>query len=205
MLDDAHALDLVLEVRPRILAVLTQLLERGVWERAPAGIALPDFLQGVLGLDEAYIRERLQSVFLNGKAVDDFERAVLAKDATLALSAAMPGLVGAVMRKGGVLASMRHTATYVPDVQQVSPGGGWVRVKVRLFNLVARDLGAEWLRRGVDLDREVLRNFILRQGDTLWQGVAGCRAQGQAVDRAELLRLLAGPGEAHLTVAAGEA
>lgn len=59
------------------------------------------FWKGVLGLPHFYVEERIQTLLLNGLAVDDPDTAVLESGARLALSAAMPGVLGATLRRGG--------------------------------------------------------------------------------------------------------
>ena len=61
-----------------------------------------------LGISESYLNERVQTIFLNGRAVDDLFGEVVGNNSTIALSAAMPGLAGAVFRKGGMLSSLRN-------------------------------------------------------------------------------------------------
>ncbi len=95
------------------------LLQRGVGIPDGSGASVREFLQGTLGIDAAYVEEKLQTVFLDGHPVDDFDRAVVRPGAVLALSGAMPGLAGATMRRGGFYARMRegitHAGTDTPE------------------------------------------------------------------------------------------
>ena len=72
------------------------LLRRGVLlpARGEAAASLGCFLTRGLGLDPAYLEERVQTLLRNGLAVDDFA-APLAHGDRLALSAAMPGVADA--------------------------------------------------------------------------------------------------------------
>ena len=73
---------------------------------------------------------------------------VIVKDgATLALSGAMPGLIGATMRRGGVLASFRSGISYDPRGNTRSGGNG--RITLKLFNLLIDELGPRFLSRGI--------------------------------------------------------
>ena len=65
-----------------------------------------------LGLSPEYVDKRIQTLFLNGKAIDNPDTALLKEDSTLALSAAMPGLLGATLRKGSYYARMRNEISY---------------------------------------------------------------------------------------------
>jgi hypothetical protein len=114
------------------------LLQRGVGIPNGSGGSVREFLQGTLGIDAAYVEEKLQTVFLDGHPVDDFDRAVVRPGAVLALSGAMPGLAGATMRRGGFYARMRegitHAGTDTPE------GSGKGVVVVKLFNRPLADL-----------------------------------------------------------------
>lgn len=115
-----------------------------------APLSVRDFLHGTLGLDSAYVRERVQTILCNGLAVDDLD-APLPANARLALSAAMPGVVGATLRVGGQYAPMRRDITLKADVTSVAASAPvapfWVQV--RYFNSVADEQGLALLRRGV--------------------------------------------------------
>jgi len=103
-----------------------------------------------IGIDETYVNQRIQTVFLNGKAVDDIHTAMISDNSTLALSAAMPGLVGAVFRTGSRYSAMRNSVSYSAQEKQASSGSGVLMLK--LFNLVAREIGVMFLQRGILVD-----------------------------------------------------
>jgi len=77
-----------------------QFLQRGFRVRAQVGCTIKSMLCRQFGLDPVYVEERIKTVFMDGKAVDDMDSAVIKDSSTLALSAAMPGLVGATFRRG---------------------------------------------------------------------------------------------------------
>ena len=115
------------------------LLQRGVGIPDGTGGSVRDFLQETLGIDAEYIEEKLQTVFLNGQPVDDFDRAIVRPGAVLALSGAMPGLAGATMRRGGFYARMREGITPA-GTDTVGGGGEKGVVVVKLFNRPLADL-----------------------------------------------------------------
>jgi hypothetical protein len=86
---------------------------------------------------------------------------VVSDGSTIALSAAMPGLAGAVLRKGGAYAAMHR------QISHASPGGscasGPVSVSIKLFNLVARELGPGFLAQGVLIGGADLQDYFRRQ------------------------------------------
>lgn len=151
------------------------LLQTGVLVPASQGLSLQSFLCTILGLDPQYLDQRVQTVFLNGLAVDDLTRAVLVPGSRVALSAALPGLAGATMRRGGFYAGMREGVSYVP----VGDGGaeGDFLVNVRFFNMVGAELCERVLARGVFVDAQALRSFLFRRPGAF---LAGTRLAGAA-------------------------
>jgi hypothetical protein len=127
------------------------LLQRGVALRTASRSAW-SLLTDDLGVDPAYVRERITTIFLDGQVVDDLARAPLRDGSLLALSAAMPGLVGATLRRGGYYAAMRAAITRSAErAAEAGPGG--ILVRVKLFNLLIAELGPVLLARGVVLSR----------------------------------------------------
>lgn len=124
----------------------------------PAGApcSLRHFLLEVLRLTPSYAEERIQTILLDGLVVDGLDTA-LYPGARLALSAAMPGVVGATLRKGGHYAPMRagitHTANKSLSTEQ-NPHGFWV--ELRCFNDISREVGPALLRKGVALPMDDL-------------------------------------------------
>jgi hypothetical protein len=115
------------------------LLQRGVGIPDGTGVSVREFLLDTLGIDAKYVEDRLQTVFLDGHAVDDIDRAVVRPGAVLALSGAMPGLVGATMRRGGYYARMREGITHA-GTDTVDEGGRKAFVVLKLFNRPLADL-----------------------------------------------------------------
>jgi len=138
-----------LEVDAAHLPRFFSLLEKGVVLPAITGCTLREFLCGQLGLSQAYLDQRIQTLFLDARPVDDVDAAVVRDGCTIALSAAMPGLLGATMRKGGRYAAFRRGISQDAVEKQVHETSG--RVTVKMFNMVARELGGKLLERGVEI------------------------------------------------------
>ena len=133
---------------------LNGLLQAGVWCRASTPALLGALLTEQLGLDDAYVRSRIETIFLDGLVVDDLDGSIVRDGSTITLSAAMPGLVGATLRRGGYYKAMRREISWSAashDDPASAASTGLVRVK--LFNLVLREAGPQLLRRGVLVDR----------------------------------------------------
>jgi hypothetical protein len=127
-----------------------------------------DFLAKELGIEDGYIKNRIQTIFLNGKAVDNIETTGLSGGDTLSLSAAMPGLVGATFRRGGRYAAMRQSVSH-------SDKGTSIQAKTRiiilkLFNLVTKEIGPRLLERGIRIQGSDLILLLKNQPENFWQG-----------------------------------
>ncbi|RLC11248.1 MAG: hypothetical protein DRI24_19075, partial [Deltaproteobacteria bacterium] len=134
------------------------LLNAGFMVKIRVGESVQALLCDRIGLDQSYFDERIQTLFLNSKPVDDPTTAVVKNGSILALSAAMPGLVGATFRKGGKYRWMRSSISH-PDDSDVKAGRtGWVTVK--LFNLILKELGPFFLEAGVWLKGETIQAFF---------------------------------------------
>ncbi|MBI5069916.1 MAG: hypothetical protein HZB56_16910 [Deltaproteobacteria bacterium] len=136
----------------------TPLLQRGVGVRASAGRSVAAFLTGDLGLAPDYVGTRIATVFLDDQVVDDIEEARLRAGSRLALSAAMPGLVGATLRRGGHYAAMRAAITRVASAAPAPPERP-ATIQVAVFNLLLAEVGPALLARGVLVGREEARDL----------------------------------------------
>jgi hypothetical protein len=156
------------------------LLEKGVFLPVRTGCSVRDFFCGQLGLDEDYLDQRIQTLFLNARPVDDVDTAMIGNDATLALSAAMPGLLGATMRKGGWYAAFRKDISQEKDSCDLTEMDG--RVKIKLFNMVAKEMGIDILAKGVGVDGDDLVRIADRHPDSLVRSIKRLWIDGQPAD-----------------------
>lgn len=147
------------------------LLALGFTVKTKVGVSVQELLCRQLGLSADYLDNRLQTIFLEGKAVDNVKTAVIRQGSTLALSAAMPGLAGATLRRGGAYASMRQKITHIKNAKNEIVKDGSIALK--LFNLVARDIGPMFLIQGIWISGKNLQDFFRKAPDHFW---AGCRA-----------------------------
>ena len=143
------------------------LLQQGVMIRCRTGCSVAAFLRDELKAGEETI-EKIQSIILDGKPVDDLETAWIKDGSTLALSAAMPGLVGATLRRGGAYSSFRSAITYHETKETSEPGEGVVRIKI--FNLLMSGLGRDLLKKGVMVPAGDIHDFIGERSHDFWQG-----------------------------------
>jgi hypothetical protein len=135
-----------LQLPPDAAQDLGPLFQQGIRVEIETGCTVKALLMEQWGLPQDYVMGRISTLFLNGKPVDDMEAAIVRDGAVLALSSAMPGLVGAVMRRGGYYASLRGGITYHETAAGASRRSGTITVK--LFNLLIRELGPAFLAQG---------------------------------------------------------
>jgi hypothetical protein len=134
------------------------LLQKGFAIDVPLGRSIRSLLRDELGLPDEYIETRIQTVFLDGKPVDDIDTALVRDGSTLALAPAMPGLMGAMLRRGGHLAVMRSGITHRDD--SVTQGSGEGRIDVKLFGMALKELGPQLLAHGIGVDAGDLSKVI---------------------------------------------
>lgn len=140
--------ELTVQCHLRWLWKFNTLLQKGVQVKCRVNQSLLALLKEDFQLDSHYISERIQTITLDGQPVDDPATAIVLPGSTLAVSGAMPGLVGATLRKGGYYAAMRSTISYIgSDKKKQEIQAGLVTVK--LFNLILKDLAPAFLTRGI--------------------------------------------------------
>jgi hypothetical protein len=195
--EDSQSASLSLTLKESESLFFLPLLQQGFMVKSQVGCSVEKMLHEQYGLSPEYVEDRIKTVFLDGRPVDDLGRAVIKDGSTLALSAAMPGLVGATMRRGGVLASFRSTIAYSSEEGLETSGEGMIVVK--LFNLLIDELGATFLERGIWVKREVLEEFLRARGRVLHKVCETIRVDGKEVTEARWSELN-WPDETHLVL-----
>jgi len=140
------------------LNVFFPLLQQGVTVPATVGCTLKSLLCDQFVIPVDYVTERITTIFLDNRPVDDLERTIIQDGSRVTLSAAMPGLVGATMRRGGFYAALRQGISYVTGSGAAAGKSGTVRLK--LFNLLLAELGPLVLARGLILERGELDGLL---------------------------------------------
>lgn len=139
--------------------LFTLLFQYGVHVRCTTGVTIEKLLVEHFGIAREYLEEKLTTVFLDGSAVDDIGEALVFDGTTLALSSAMPGLAGATLRRKGMLSSMRRSITHHDEGRHTEAAhDGFVTIK--LFNVLAGEIGTVFLRHGVCIEAAKLAGFI---------------------------------------------
>ncbi|MBN2476424.1 MAG: hypothetical protein JXB62_17555 [Pirellulales bacterium] len=150
------------------------------------GCTVHDLLCGQLGIPAEYLVGRVQTIFLNASVVDDSRTASVPAGATIALSAAMPGIAGIMLRKGSPYAPMRSRISHVNrDSTGQAPRRDHVVLK--LFNMLQRELGPPMLRRGVQVSGRALADLFRGRTRVFHRGILSARFDEEPISPDVLL------------------
>ena len=75
-IDDASVDRLTLIVNARVVPLFFQLLGHGFYVNVQTGCSVKELLCNQLGIHEDYLAQRIQTIFLNAKVVDDVKSAI---------------------------------------------------------------------------------------------------------------------------------
>jgi hypothetical protein len=167
-------------VNPKLKPLFFQLLGHGFRVSIQTGCSVKEVLCNQLGIHEDYLAQRIQTIFLNAKVVDDPNSAIVPNEATMALSGAMPGLVGAILRRGGFYAPMRRQISHETTnlTSQLDNG----QIILKLWNLVVKELGPTFLQQGIRIGTQECKSFIERHSDALKAGARSVELNNHPVE-----------------------
>lgn len=169
-----------LTVKPDRMSLFSTLLGQGFTLKVRTGTSVRDMLCRQNDVSDNYLDQRIQTIFLNGKVVDNVDTAMISQGSTLALSAAMPGLAGATLRRGGAYAAMRSQISHkYNEVDNPHEDGN---VIIKLFNIVALELGPVFLKQGICIHGSNLENFFRKVPDFFWNGCLAVKINGTSHD-----------------------
>ncbi|MBU1180753.1 MAG: hypothetical protein KKF00_01005 [Proteobacteria bacterium] len=175
---------LLLSFEPGRIFIFFQLLENGFIIKDKVGCSVKEFLCNRMFIEQDYLDNRIQTIFLNGKPVDDVNSAIVKDGSSISLSAAMPGLAGATMRRGGTLASMRSGISHVPAETSEDSFEG--KVTIKFFNLISKELGPEFLNRGIIIEGKTLSGFIGANRKIIEAGLFSAESGGVKIETEKL-------------------
>lgn len=148
------------------------LLQSGIHKKIEPGETIGSFLCQLPGFTTHYVSERVQTIFLNGIATDDLHKP-LAGGSVLAITTAMPGLAGAIFRKGSPHATLRT----IPKTL-ISKTRHDATVTLKLFGAIARERGEDLLDDGVLIAGKDLGAFLEYRSSLLEQ-IRSCEFDGK--------------------------
>jgi len=175
---------LCLTVKETAVSLFFPLLQQGFGEDVPTGISVRELLSGTFGIPAEYVENRIQTIFLDGKPIDDMDAAIVRDGSTLALSSAMPGVLGATLRRGGYYAGMRSQITHTEAAEAPVSADG--RITVKLFNMTVRELGPLFLLRGIGIEAAEAGDFFGSQRQDWREMCVAAALDGAAIDPAGL-------------------
>lgn len=161
--DESSLKSLELHLDADQLNVFFPLLQRGVTVPATVGCTLRSMLCDQFAIPADYVTDRITTIFLDNRPVDDLDHTTMQNGSRLTLSAAMPGLVGATMRRGGFYAALRQGISHAADSGTSANSSGTIRLK--LFNLLLSELGPLILARGLILEQDEQEELIRSLAD----------------------------------------
>ena len=154
--------------------------------KVQVGCSVRTLLCMQFGVASEYVDEHINTIFLNGKPVDDVDSAIVKNGSVLALSAAMPGLVGTTLRKGGHLASLRSTITHQKEDENIPSQEGDIVLK--LFNLLVKELGPAFLEQGIMIKSTDIENLLKTRFDEIQAGCRGASLNGKETHLDKLVK-----------------
>lgn len=178
---------LILIFDPKRISIFFQLLENGFIVKEKVGCSVKDLLCNRMLIEQDYLNNRIQTIFLNGKPVDDVNSAIVKDGSAISLSAAMPGLAGAMMRRGGALASMRSGISHVPAETGADSYEG--KVTIKFFNLISKELGPEFLNRGIIIEGKTFSGFIDTNRKIIETNLFSAETDGVKIETEELFNI----------------
>lgn len=177
------------------------LLREGVEVSVGLGRTVHQVLEEDLHVPEEIIEQDIQSLFLDNHPVDDLQTRIYSSGSVLTLSAAMPGLVGACMRRGGVYSGLRQGISWSDDTKgRNSLKVGFIRIK--LFNFMAPRVGPILLSHGVQVGGERLAQVLKGLSAAERERISSVYVDEEAVevDDPQVLEKLAAQDSAWLQV-----
>ncbi len=167
-----------LHFRKDIMAAFSFFFQKGFFAEI-ASSSLLDTLCRTCGFDPLQVHARIQTLFLNGKPVDDIPGTSIRDGDCIALSAAMPGLVGATMRSGGVLAGFRDSISHRAQPGTDSKSG---LLSIKVFNLLIKEVGPGLLRQGILVPVEDLRSALASLTRRQWHDCTEAQLNSRTVE-----------------------
>jgi hypothetical protein len=160
-------------------------LQQEFFTETQKGNTIEQLLCEQFKVDPDYVENRISTIFLDGHPVDDVKTTSVKTGSTVALSAAMPGLVGATFRKGGLLAGFRSGISYQEDTTLVDTDDK-ATVGIKLFNMIIKEIGPIFLQSGIWIKKEYVEAFFKDQAQILPAFINGLEKDNVHIDLSEL-------------------
>ena len=186
-MNNTSNINLSLTLQKTLIPIFYQLLSKGFIIQTQTGCTIKELLCGQVGIKDDYLEERIQTIFLDNKTVDDVNSAVIREGSILALSAAMPGVLGATVRKGGWYAPMRRQLSHDKDIASNTHKKGEITIK--LFNLIAKELGPLFFQQGIRVNGKDFFDIMDRNENVFMKGCKKAVLDGNDIDPEKLMEV----------------
>lgn len=183
-----EALELDILVSPGNLDRFTPLLQAGLFLECNRPQTVGELLSSLPGFSREYITGRIETIFLNGLPVDELTTPITGSQPVLAISAAMPGLAGAIFRKNSYHAHLRTAAANSDNPAEKD--GGSQQIRLKLFNFISKERGGDLLKQGCLLQADSVRKFFSLHQDLL-EDIVAIRGAGSDIPPNQLQETLA--------------
>jgi len=144
-------------------------LQAGFSIECQIGTSIEHLFYDQLKFNHHLVEKRIHTIFLNGKPVDDIATSMVYDGSTLALSSAMPGLVGATLRRKSPLASFRQSISTLQESRDTEKTSGYIKIK--LFNILLEELGPFFLKMGIFIQRTEFAAFTEQLSDSFYDRI----------------------------------
>ena len=177
--------DMRIEAGEALIPYFRPIFQAGFLFRCQVGQSIEDFLFRQLSLQKEFVEKKISTVFLDGQCVDAIALATLNNGSIMALSSALPGLVGATLRRGGFYACLRDSITYQKEDMPVGLQQGTTTIK--LFNLLMEEMGPVFLGKGIIMDRSAVVSFFQARKEDFWKEINAVYLEGASVAPGKLM------------------
>jgi hypothetical protein len=174
------------------------IFQGGFLFRCQVGQSIADLLFRQLSLEKEFVEEKINTVFLDGQCVDDISLAILKDNCFVAFSSALPGLVGATLRRDGFYACLRDPITYRKEDVALETQQGTITIK--LFNLLMDELGPVFLKKGIIMDRTVVISFFQTRKKDFWKEIKTVYLRGLSIGPEKLTEVSTYDNYDHLMI-----
>jgi hypothetical protein len=168
-----------IEAEKTLVPYFRPIFQAGFLFCCQVGQSIEDFLFRQLSLEMDFVKKKISTIFLDGQCVDDITSATLNDASVVALSSALPGLVGATLRRDGFYACLRDSITYRTEGVAIEARQGTITVK--LFNLLMDELGPVFLMKGIIMGRSAFVSLFQTRKKDFWKEIRDVYVGGKSI------------------------
>ncbi len=183
---DIPAINLSMVVNDKMVPIFFQLLGHGFSMNVQTGCSVKELLCQQFRIPEDYLDERIKTIFLDAKVVDDASSAIVNDGSTFLFQ--VPCRASSELFCE-VEAFMLPCAARFPMIKTKPLHERAGKITLKLLNLVVKELGPAFLEQGIWFNGEKLQEFIKYHLGELKSGGAASELNGELIDINNLLEL----------------